>query len=247
MKYTDSYEIAYQKILKSNKEHQNRPSYLIKFFESDVTERLKVSPDGFCHALEVGCGTGSVFDYLKEPAFKAKGIDISESAIEMAKSKSSKTEYECLDVTKLKDENQYDLVVDGHCLHCLVDENERQDALKNIYRALKPGGLYVLETMTDHKRMEFEEHLYFDKNNKTLYRHTTNALYEDLMFHEGKPFLPIRRIKHSMEIENEILGIGFKIIFLYIFSNLKVIPDESRTHPLISDPELLRMIAVKET
>ncbi|MDH5581617.1 MAG: class I SAM-dependent methyltransferase [Bdellovibrionales bacterium] len=245
MKYSDSYEIAYKKILKSNKIPEDRPSYLIKFFQSDVIDRLKISPDGFCHALEVGCGTSSVFDHLKEPSFKARGIDISESAIEIAKKKSLSTRYECLDVKDLSNRDEYDLVVDGHCLHCIVDDKDREVALKNIYRSLRPGGLFVLESMTEHKRMEFDDHLFFNKENKTLYKHNTNASFDDLVFYEGRPFLPVRRVKHSMEIENEILGIGFKIIFLYIFSNLKVIPDESRNHPLASDPDLLRMIAVK--
>ncbi len=246
MKYFDCYELIYQNALKTNRSIEQKPSSIIEFLKQDVLSRVPISDDGFCHALDVGCGTRVVFDHLNEPPFKAKGIDISNSAIELARKSDSKAEYECMDISKLEEEQKYDLIVDSHCLHCLIGDEQRSLALQNIYNALKPGGVFALETMTEHKKMEFEENYHFDLNTKVLHRHVTNAQFEDLVFFEGRPYLPTRKINHAREIEEEILSTGFQIIFLYIFSNLKVIPDETRTHPLPSDPDLLRTICLKK-
>lgn len=245
MRYFDSYELTYKNALENNLNLENRPHSLIQFLENDVIPRLDLTEDGDWNALDVGCGPRSVFEYIKTPPFKVKGVDISKSAIEMAKRNDSEIDYEKADITELTALNQYDLIVDGHCLHCIVEEKERKKALKNIYNALKPNGLFAIETMTEHKRMEFEDHFFFNKDNKVLYRFDTNINFDDQIFHNGRPFIPTRMIKHAMEIESEILEMGFQIIFLYVFSNRKIIPDEKRTHPLPSDPDLLRMICKK--
>ena len=57
-----------------------------------------------------------------------------------------------------------------------------------------------------------------------LFKLNTLAAYDDLRFFDGAPFLPIRKINHAIDIEKEILDVGFKIVFLYIYSNRKMIP-----------------------
>ena len=41
---------------------------------------------------------------------------------------------------------RFDLVVDGHCLHCIIGE-DRATCLAAVYRVLKPGGSFVVLTM----------------------------------------------------------------------------------------------------
>jgi len=41
---------------------------------------------------------------------------------------------------------KFDLVVDGHCLHCLIAE-DRASCLAAVYRVLKTGGGFVVLTM----------------------------------------------------------------------------------------------------
>jgi len=238
MKYYECYE----KIYSSGPGEGLAPNQsLIEFYSQEIKKRLPLKT---LNVLEIGCGTRSIFASL-DGDFEVLGIDISPSAIKLANQKndSKYIKYENIDVTSLNLENQFDLVIDSHCLHCLTDPGDREKALKNIYASLKPSGIFALETMTSQKLMSFENPYRFEDN--VLYRLFTNASFVDLKFFDGAPFLPIRRIDHALKIEEDILKAGFKIIFLYVFSHKKIIPDENRDHPLRTDPDTLQIIAQK--
>lgn len=238
MKYYQSYEKIYSKGLSE----LPRPNEsLLEFYNQEIKNRLKKIPN---NVLEVGCGAGSIFSEVRND-FEVLGIDVSPSAIKLANQNniSKNIKYECLDVTSMDFKEQFDLVYDSHCFHCLTDPLDREKALANIYKALKPGGIFALETMTSHKLMTFDPPYLFQEN--ILYRFNTFASYVDLKFFDGAPFLPVRRIDHAIKIEEDILKANFKIIFLYVFSHKKMIPDESRSHALRSDPDTLQIIAQK--
>ncbi len=213
---------------------------LIDFYSQEIKKRLPLKT---LNVLEIGCGTRSIFGNL-EGDFEVLGIDVSPSAIKLANqnNNSKQIKYENIDVTSMNLKAQFDLAFDSHCLHCLTDSGDREKALKNIYSSLKPSGIFALETMTSQKLMSFENPYRFEDN--VLYRLFTNANF-DLKFFDGAPFLPIRRIDHALKIEEDILKAGFKIIFLYVFSHKKIIPDENRDYPLRTDPDTMQIIAQK--
>lgn len=245
MKYYECYEKVYEELKKSSHFNPLPNSSLVDFFNQEVKSRLPLNPRGECDLLEIGCGAQSLFNNFTDPRLKILGIDISKNAIAWADELNSNEDIKYLnqDVCKMSFKEEFDLVFDGHLLHCLTDELDRKKALENIYASLRPGGLYVLETMTAHKNMSFEENLHFEKD--TLYRLFTNAGY-DLKFFNGAPYLPIRKINSALDTEQEIINTGFQIIYLYVFGNRKIIPYEGRSVPLMSDPDSLRLIAIKK-
>jgi ubiquinone/menaquinone biosynthesis C-methylase UbiE len=102
--------------------------------------------------LELGCGAGDVALLFAEKDYQVYGIDIAPCAIEWAKEKALKAmikaDFEVGDVRNLgrwKDE-YFDIVIDGHCLHCIIGE-DRAKVLSEAYRVLKPGGLLYVSTM----------------------------------------------------------------------------------------------------
>lgn len=248
MKYYECYEPIYSELKKGNKDFFQANRSLLQFFDEDVKGRLSLSKKGFCHALELGCGAGSVFSHITEPLCNVTAIDISQTAIDLAKihEQNSKINFLQMDICKMDLKETFHLCLDSHFLHCLVDENDRKKALENIYNSLKPNGLFVLESMTSHKKMEFNGAFKFIPEESTLFKLNTLVAFDDLRFMDGAPYLAIRKINHALEIEKEIIDAGFKIIFLYVHSNRKIIPDESRDYPELTDPDLLRLIAVKE-
>lgn len=248
MKYYECYEPIYSELKSSNKHFYSPNTSLLQFFNEDVVDRLSLSKDGLCHALELGCGAGSLFSKISEPVCDVTAIDISKAAIDMAKTHEldKRINFISMDICKMQMHEAFHLCLDSHLLHCLVDPADRKKALENIYHSLKPKGLFVLESMTFHKKMNFSGNLKYLPEENTLLKLNTLAAYEDLRFIDGAPYLPIRRINHAIDIENEIIEAGFKIIFLFVHSNRKIIPDESRDYPELTDPDLLRLIAVKE-
>ena len=246
MKYYQSYEKVYEELRKSNQFNPLPNNSLLDFFNQEVKSRLPLNEQGLCDLLEIGCGAKSLFHDLNDSRLRVLGIDISKSAISWARelNQNDNIKYFNKDVCEIDFKEEFDLVFDGHLLHCLTSDEDRKKALANIYNSLRPNGLFVLETMTSHKNMFFEEKLHFAESENILYRLFTNAGFE-LKFFDGVPHLPIRKIKSAMDIEQEIIQAGFQIIYLYVFGNRKIIPHEDRTVPLMSDPDSLRLIAIK--
>lgn len=244
MKYYEAYAPVYESKLKKGEIHFTPNQSLIEFFNQDVKNRHQTD---ICKILELGSGPGSIFNEMNQSNYEILGVDLSPAAIQYAKENNihKNISFECLDVLKMNFESSFDVIVDSHFFHCLTDSNDRVKALSNIYKALKKDGLFVLETMTSHKKMEFDGPYRFDEIENTLYQQNTSAQFSDLKFFEGHPYLPVRKINHAIEIENEIIQSGFEIIFLYIYGNRKIIPNDFRETALETDPDLLRLIAKK--
>jgi SAM-dependent methyltransferase len=108
-------------------------------------ESQKIKP---CNVIELGCGTGNSLLYLSTKGFDTTGIDISATAIDIAKKKASEKGVTCKFITAdlLGDlsgiHDMYDFVYDWHVLHHIYPE-DREKYLHNVYKLLKPGGQYL--------------------------------------------------------------------------------------------------------
>jgi len=115
-------------------------SELLDPFERSHIERLGLRPGWRC--LEVGCGNGSIAQWLAEqvaPSGRVLASDLDISYI-------SGVEWPCLEVRRLDilhgavEEAAYDLVVARALLHHLPGARE---ALQRMVSALKPGGVLL--------------------------------------------------------------------------------------------------------
>jgi 2-polyprenyl-3-methyl-5-hydroxy-6-metoxy-1,4-benzoquinol methylase len=150
--------------------------------------------------LELGCGDGANLIWLAKKGYEVYGIDIAPTAIEWAKEKIKNQNIEAdfrignvLDLKEFED-NFFDLVLDGHCFHCIIGE-DREDFLRNALRVLKPDGIFIVSTMcgdVTHKEMK----KYFDTESRCL-------VYGDLA---------TRYIGLPEDIIGEIRTAGFNIV-----------------------------------
>jgi len=114
-----------------------------------ITEKSYVPQSG--PALELGCGEGHFCRLLAAYGYTVTGIDISKVAIEWASEKQSSgvniayvTGNLCQpDVLK---EQIYDLIVDGNCLHCII-EKDRMIFLQNVHRLLSDRGIFFVSSL----------------------------------------------------------------------------------------------------
>ena len=113
-----------------------------------------------------GCGSGPVSCFLAARGLAVRGIDVSPTALEMARQSANErgltVRFDFSDICRMSDERdvqpregpalheRYDLIIDGHCLHYFVLDEHRRAALTAIHRSLKPGGLFLIETMISH-------------------------------------------------------------------------------------------------
>lgn len=91
-------------------------------------------------ALDVGCGTGAVLQWLNTHGFEATGLDMSDLALNFCKEKKLVAIKGLADQLPCPD-NSFDLVTALDVLEHLDDDKK---AVKEIYRVLKPGGVCVV-------------------------------------------------------------------------------------------------------
>jgi len=102
--------------------------------------------------LELGCGAGNVAIWLARQGYEVVGVDIAPTAIEWARSKALaegvRAEFlvgDVLDLSSVADA-WFDFVLDGHCFHCII-EDDRSRFLAEALRVLRPGGFLLVDTM----------------------------------------------------------------------------------------------------
>lgn len=95
--------------------------------------------------LECGCGTGWLSYFLAKRGYSVTGQDVSEEALELARSnppfaETGDVEFICSDFEGLDLDNEYDAVIFYSSLHHAEDE---LGAIRSAYKALKPGGVLL--------------------------------------------------------------------------------------------------------
>jgi SAM-dependent methyltransferase len=115
----------------------------------DVLENLvrtgKITP---CKTIDLGCGTGNYAIYLAGEGFDVTAVDISSSAIKIAKNNASQKGIDCNFIVAdilgdLKQiQSTFNFAYDWELLHHIFPSG-REKYIRNVYRLLNPGGQYL--------------------------------------------------------------------------------------------------------
>lgn len=99
-----------------------------------------------CKALDLGCGRGEWLELLKEQGFEAQGIDLDEGMLAACRERGLAVERQDAvgALTALADASQ--LIISGFHLVEHIPFEALQALVHEAMRALKPGGLMILET-----------------------------------------------------------------------------------------------------
>ena len=105
------------------------------------------------HAVDLGCGGGQVSILLARRGFNVVGVDYAETAVELAHRNAAKAEVagvfkvaDCTDLGFLGGES-FDLVVDNHVSHCLIEPAHRESFFRNARRLVKPSGIFFRDNV----------------------------------------------------------------------------------------------------
>ena len=166
-------------------------------------------------ALEFGCGTGPILRWLCRQGFEGVGVEISKTAVEMAQQLSAgqPVKYYQGDICRpLQSDRRYDVVIDGHCLHCITAPEDRRNALRNVKSHMKNVGVFVLLSMCAPVNEAAFQKRSPDQllRNDTLYAPLSGAEeYEGSASFDGKAYIPIRHVGHWPKLIKEIEAEGF--------------------------------------
>jgi len=176
--------------------------------------------------LDIGCGSGRTTLSLHEKGYKVIGVDITPEMIDTAKRiaslKGRYIDYEVGDATNLRfPENSFDGVIFANNGWVQIPGKEnRQKALEEIYRVIKPNGYFIL---TAHQRYYSGTYLFFWVKEwikyyilKPLGWKVEEVDFGDLFFKRNYPDTKLaqRQFIHltsKKEVVKQIKNTGFKI------------------------------------
>jgi len=101
-----------------------------------------------CRTIDFGCGAGNYAVWLARQGFEVTGIDISPSAIDLARKNAARQGVGCTFIVAdvLKDlrevEGPFDFGFDWELLHHIFPD-DRPRYMANVARLLRPGGKYL--------------------------------------------------------------------------------------------------------
>jgi len=126
-----------------------------------AVEQHAASMAGKAEILDFGCGRGWMSSRLAEMG-KVLGVDLSNEAIETARSRYPGIEFSCIDASdsrRVTLDRQFDVVVSSEVIEHVLKQEEY---IQNIISLLKPGGLLVLTTPNG----RWKEHFYHGGRNE---------------------------------------------------------------------------------
>lgn len=103
--------------------------------------------------LDIGCGNGySTIKFARRKNIKITGMDYSDEMVKQAdialdklnSNLKKRARFQVGDILKMDFKENFDIVITCRCLINLINFNEQKTAIKNIFRALKKDGLYIM-------------------------------------------------------------------------------------------------------
>jgi len=143
--------------LDPNVDAASRKPEIIDRSVSWMIETLGLKPGA--SLLDLGCGPGLYASRFARAGFKVTGVDYSRNSIEYAsqyaKENSLNITYRYQNYLELDDENLYDAAFLIYGDFCPLSPEQRSTLLRNIHRALKPNGYFVLDVSTREHRKKY--------------------------------------------------------------------------------------------
>lgn len=107
-----------------------------------VVKDLKITKGA--KVLDLGCGSGRLYELLEEYHPKYTGLDISEELIGLAQRKYPGGKFEVADLTNIKVKNKYDFIFSIAAVHHIPSKTLRDKVISDIKNSLNSGGTAIV-------------------------------------------------------------------------------------------------------
>ena len=120
-------------------------------------------------AVDLACGTGSVAMLLAEQGMQVTAVDLSEDMLTVASQKASgmtnPPRFVCQSLQQLFLPRGVDLAVCAlDSLDYIIEPADCAQAIKRIYKALNPGGIFIFDVNTPEKLRAMDGQVFLDED-----------------------------------------------------------------------------------
>lgn len=120
-------------------------------------------------AVDLACGTGSVSVLLAQRGLQVTGVDLSEEMLTVACQKAQEMEkrpvFVCQNLTELRLPKAVDLAVCAlDSMDYITDPDDCAQAIRRIYKALNPGGIFIFDVNTPEKLRAMDGQVFLDED-----------------------------------------------------------------------------------
>ena len=120
-------------------------------------------------AVDLACGTGSVTVLLARSGLQVTGVDMSEEMLTVAMQKAMEQELDirfvCQRLEELRLPRAVDLAVCAlDSLDYITDPEACKQAIKRVYKALNPGGVFIFDVNTPEKLRAMDGQVFLDED-----------------------------------------------------------------------------------
>ena len=138
---------------------------IVAFYE-EILKKENIQPRS---AIDLACGTGSVALLLAERYDRVLGVDMSEEmltvAFQRAVEQGHMPTFVCQQLQQLRLPRAVDMAVcalDG--LDYILDPAECKEAIRRVYKALNPGGVFIFDVNTPEKLKAMDGQVFLDED-----------------------------------------------------------------------------------
>ena len=135
-------------------------------FYLEILKREGVSPRT---CVDLACGTGSVTEILARMGMEVTGVDMSEEMLTQALGKVMDLEqpprFVCQKLQELRLPRGVDLAVCAlDSLDYVTNPADCAEAIRRVYKALNPGGVFIFDVNTPEKLMAMDGQVFLDED-----------------------------------------------------------------------------------
>ena len=198
MRYFAWHELVYQRLIASGATNWDRTPYDEYELRPLVAKVSRQWLRPGQRVLVLGCGTGPDACHFAEAGMRVTGIDISPTAIDLAKKQAADRGLDVTwtvgDACDLSRAGRFDAVLDAHMLHCLALAPDRTALIRSVAGTLVVGGRFIIATMIADEATTFPDTCELDDEGILWTKPSDDFASVDCVEREGRRWIPTRYI-----------------------------------------------------